>query len=300
MRNKQLATLSYLILAALMVLTGCKSVTPTIQRIDTILSTTLTSTPAPTHSLTATFMLPPATPVPSYPLLPDEVIRMTRLLQSEGCKLPCYLGITPGKTKLTEAKAILEGLGATHHGYYIRNTDGATGYTYELNIGEMPGTNGTPVPDRNAILIYHSVSLITNDNDTVQMIEVDVGTTGATKLEERAITTFREIWSRYSTRSIFLQLGLPDKLYIGFLNPSNMIYNPDLLILYQRIGTVIDYYGTERENNICVEDKALYVLMQLSLVNLDSGLNIYSNGRVPPTDRSDSCFSPNIKDESAG
>lgn len=288
MRNKRSAQFFHLIFGPLVVMAACTSASPTMQRVDTTPSPTPTLTTitnfSPTVRPTSTYMLPPATPVPSFPLPPDDEVRMTGLLQSEDCKLPCYLGITPGKTNLNEAKAILESLGATHHGDYKRYTDGAMEFAYDLNVGEIIGTNGTANNNPGTVLIYHSVSLITN-NDTVQIIEIGAGTSTKQSLELQAISKFREIWSRYTSRGIFLQSGQPDKLFIGILDPSNMILYPDLLIIYQKLGTVIDYYGTERENNICLEDKAQDIYMRLSLFNPNSNLRISDDGRVPPTDR---------------
>jgi hypothetical protein len=45
-------------------------------------------------------------------LSPDRELRMSKLLQAKDCQLPCYLGITPGKTSWTEARQILTDLGA--------------------------------------------------------------------------------------------------------------------------------------------------------------------------------------------
>jgi hypothetical protein len=72
------------------------------------------STPTPTGALTFTSTFTPtATPTNTpitIPTLPEEQARdqlLDLLADNGGCRLPCLLGITPGKTTYTEARAIL-------------------------------------------------------------------------------------------------------------------------------------------------------------------------------------------------
>ena len=278
MKIKQPIAYLYLILAAWLTLAGCTSTTPTTQQVGITLLPTSTSVSRPT--VTGAIISLPATHIPSYPLPPEKLRSMVELLQSENCKLPCYLGIVPGITQLEEAKAILESLGATHYGDYIRPTDGATGYAYDLNVGYSLGTDETTEVNSNTVLVYHSVSLITN-NGKVQIIEIGVGTTTlkTQSLAEQAIAKFREYWSRYNARGIFLQLGQPDSMYVDATSPDLGENGRRLFIVYETRGALIQLYGTRQENNICPESEANFIYLQISLFDPGSTLSIYSNGQ---------------------
>lgn len=242
-------------------------------------SSTTTLIPGPSLSAAVTTISPQDlyTPIPTLSNQSLELV--AGLLQSKDCELPCYLGITPGETTLGQAEAILIGLGASHKGDYDRK-DGSKEYDYTLMIGRSSGNNTISGPNNNTIDIFHHVDLITN-NDTVQVIEIGVGTP---KLPESLIL-FREYWSKFSAREIFLQMGMPDQLYIDVTDPSLAEQGRYLLFDYEKRGAVIQLYGARQENNICPESEAEFIDLKLSLFVPGTSLDIY-NGRVPPTDRS--------------
>lgn len=69
-----------------------------------------TNTKQPTLTSTVTEILPTATKTP-YPTIAPEDVRdfINEAVESNlGCQLPCWLGITPGKTKWDDAQAFLE------------------------------------------------------------------------------------------------------------------------------------------------------------------------------------------------
>jgi len=258
---------------SLLVLASCAAPIPTIlpQPSATPSETvTLTTTPTATHIITSPQDL--YTPVPT--ISSTELEHMVALLQSNDCKLPCYLGITPGKTTLNEAKEILVSLGGSHVSDHERK-DGATEYFYNLWVGDPTVVNETPEPNGFMTKIIHHVSLITN-NDTVQIIEVYINAT-------KSLAKFREYWSRYSAREIFLQMGPPDHLYTGTPDPAEK--GSYLLTTYEKLGVVAQIYGTKQEDNICPESEAKFIDLQLSLFSPASQLSIYGDGGVPPTDR---------------
>jgi hypothetical protein len=112
----------------LLILTGCNgfvetpvntsiSMTPT--QAQTIKLPTLLPTPTSTSRSTSTSLptmtsMPALTPVPSptqLPTLPPEQVQaliLDLLKNNGGCKLPCWWGITPGKTTWQEAQSFLE------------------------------------------------------------------------------------------------------------------------------------------------------------------------------------------------
>jgi len=263
------------IAAVFVVLVGCTSPISTTQQLGETPSPIVVSlTSSPTTAPVITSPQDLYTPVPT--ITTKEVERVVDLLHSHECKLPCYLGITPGKTSLNEAKAILKSLGGSQQGDYIRK-DGATEYSYSLKIGDPAAINETPAPDSLTLAINHHVSLIT-DRDIVQIIGISASAT-------KSLARFREYWSRYSAAGIFLQIGRPDHLYIDTTTPDWVENGRTLLVIYEKLGVVAELYGTGHENNICPESEATFISLRLSLYNTSSPLSIYSDGRVPPTDR---------------
>ena len=277
MRTQGQSSLVCQIIIALLILIGCASPIPTVQQTTAKTpspSVTPIISPTVTPPIWATFLSPAPT------MLPDQELAMVELLQSKDCALPCYLGIIPGKTIVSEAKTILENIGGSYLSYYIRNTDNAIYYTYQMRGGDPSGINETPEPDGRTAIIYHDVSLITN-NDIVQIIEVRIAVT-------LSVEKYRNVWSRYSARNIFLQLGRPDELLTNsFHYPEGYapLRDSTLLIVYQKLGVVVGLHGWKEENNICPEYESNDIHLNLSLFNPDSSLSIYSDRRVHPTNR---------------
>lgn len=281
MKIKKYAFFSCKMMVVLLTLVGC--VTP-VSTLPPQPSATLSPTFLPSPSLTET---PSSTPVPmpstptSVPTLsPVQEQRMKESLQAGGCKLPCYLGITPGKTTLSEARTILENLGASYRGEYKRKLDDGIEYPYAFVVSGRAGMDETPRPDGSIVAIYHSVSLITN-NDIVQIIQVGAGTAGPGVSTENSIEKFREYWSRYMAREIFLQMGPPDQIYADVIDPQWPPNGRTLFMVYEKRGAVIELYGTGRENNICPQgSEAHFINLRLSLYDPNTKLSIYSNGRT--------------------
>ena len=286
MEAKKYAFLICKIGIVLLVLTSCNaSISTTPPQPDSTLSPSFLPSPSLTHKSTRTLIpLPPTlTFVPTLPAEHEQ--HLEEMLQAGDCKLPCYLGITPGKTTLSTAKVILENLGASYAGEYKRKNDDGIEYTYDLDIGGQPGLDETPMPDGGIVTVYHRVSLITN-NDVVQIIETGPATAGPGVSTVQALAKVREYWSRYTAKGIFMQLGLPDQLYIDKPDPFTNKSIPYLLIIYEKLGVVAQIYGSKYEDNICAAS-GKSIDIQLSLFNTaNSLLTIYNDGRVPPTDRS--------------
>jgi hypothetical protein len=191
MKTRQsLATIA-IVTFALLAMTGCASAVsatpllpPTIDVPTLAPSPTVTLTPPPTKIM---FQY---TPPPT--LLPDQEQHMAELLQSQDCRLPCYLGITPGRTKLKEARAIVESLGAGLRFTEKNKTNNLIGYSYVLDIGDPSVPKTTP---GSSALVYQSliISATVND-DMVQQIHVGIWTESV----EISFETFQDHWARYS------------------------------------------------------------------------------------------------------
>ena len=273
----------YSISIGLLVLVSCATpVATATPQLNATFSPTLVPSPSLTPTPSRTLIPEPPTPTFEPTLSGAQEQHINELLQDKNCNLPCYLGITPGKTSLNEARTILENLGAGYWGKpYTGRKDGAISYTYTFMISGQPGVSETPRPDGSIRTVSGDVILVT-DNDVIQIIEADAGTIGPGVSTVQAQEKFREYWKRYTARGIFLQLGLPNQLYTDASNMGGR--GNDLWAIYEKIGVVAIIYGAGKENNICPEREAKSIALRLLLFDLDSKLSIY-NGRVPPTDR---------------
>lgn len=249
--------------ATIILATQSSSPEPTVEKLTPTLKITTTSIQKPT-------------PIPTASVLSSEKESdLLDALQSIECILPCYLGITPGKTNITEAQAILEGLGGSMHEPYIRK-DGAKEYSFDLSIGD-PLLQVDAINSKGRMAkIDHSLRLIV-DHNVVQVIEADIVTrTSKVKLQK--------YWSRYSAREIFLQRGSPDQIYTDTSKDleSQANLSPYFMFLYQKIGIRIEITGIKNGESICPQPDGDYIHISFDLYNINSKLSI---DKATPSDR---------------
>jgi hypothetical protein len=211
---------------------------------------------------------------PNPTISPKQEAQLVTSLHETDCFLPCYLGITPGKSLLSEAEDKLLKLGGNFTGIYKREKDNTTTYTYTLFVGD--DSTKYSIINSEEPVIYHHVDLTTDDN-VVQIIEVGIS---STTLRQK----LREYWSLYTARSIFLKMGTPNSLYIDKQNGNLSLSGRTLKIEYPNIGVIIEIYGSEQDNNLCPENKATSSFIRLSLFNPGSNLSIYNDGRPLSSD----------------
>jgi hypothetical protein len=211
---------------------------------------TATLTPQPTIDL-----LPGYTPKPT--LSPEHEFQLVELLNDSDCTLPCYLGITPGKTSISEAVAILKSLGAYHDERHDN-------YVYRLDIGDP--LISPMLPNRYALVWAH-VDL-TPINELVQVIDVGIGT----EKTNESLKIFREYWTRYSASGIFSELGQPEEVYTGVGKKGT--HNHSLLISYENKGVFIRIQGSWQENNLCSSGEDLEIYVHMILFDPASSLSI--------------------------
>jgi hypothetical protein len=275
--------LFYLIFAINITLTACgtaQTALPTHISTSTLIAiqnfTSPTSTIMPSEGKTT--FAPPSVFFPVPTANSEQEFRIINLIQSQDCILPCYLGITPGKTTVQEARILLEDIKAGYIGDYQRR-DGSTEYAFNLLKIGIPQNNLMATSEPEEVFLAQRISLISVDS-IIQIIEAGVATKGM-------FPKYRDIWSRYSVAGIFSQLGVPDQIYLNQFDPlrAEYTYGQAVWAVYEEQGVVFHLYGTGKENNICPEKEATLVDLDLSLYNPDAGLDIYIDGRVQPTNR---------------
>jgi hypothetical protein len=249
-----------------MILVGCVVPLPTTQPVDiptasptsapsaTVSAMRQTNTPIPylagipSAATPTMYQTEPPTPYPTR-TPSDKIPRMIKTIQSKDCVLPCYLGITPGKTSLNDAKTILENFG----GDLVGDSTGENGvrsYFYELWI----------VSDNRSLdVIYHDVT-VSIVNEIVQRIEVSLQTV------ER-IQELQNNWSRFSIKEIFLKFGAPDQIHVSQVGKDRENVDYLFILDYAKIGAMIEFGGRKNGKLICPQIESRLFREVLELYN---------------------------------
>lgn len=216
----------------------------------------VSKTPTPTNTLTATPTLENTyrTPIPTLSSSAEE--QLVEIINSSDCILPCYMGITPGKTKLEDAKILLESLGAK---FWAQGTqDNGKWYDYLLLVDDpsISMVNGMVEDHR----ISNNIVLIVID-DVVQQINVWI-------LGQGFSSKFQDYWSRYLPKGVFLQIGVPDEIYIG--------KGGSLALVYEQLGIINIYETFWKDGQLCPQNETVYFDRRFILTNKDISAEIYS------------------------
>lgn len=185
------------------------TISPTQTATVTALLTSTAVSPSQTATVTASLTPIPSqisvTPLPT--LTADEAKKHVRKLleNNAGCQLPCWWGITPGKTTWVEARHFLE--------------------SFSIYVGETGGVSvPLPSPYSDATRMDHGYSI--DDNGVVKFIK---------------IYNFNLAPNYYLPK--FLETyGQPTEIYIRTDRKAEMDIQPFLLDLYyQDKGILIEY-----------------------------------------------------------
>jgi hypothetical protein len=207
-------------------------ITKVINTQATRLTATLSSVPQPTEtSLPAISLTPP--PTVTYELQEQFL----QLLKTNGnCELPCFLGITPGKTKWDEANQILEKYVTGYKPFRPYENISKRGYKF-YTVGIVI----TSSPQ-----LYMSIQLDIDNNDIVQYILVG---------RENLLSENAPLLSRYSLLELLKQTGIPDEIYIGL--PAQDFEHAEVSVVYEKqkiiaipfIATTIE--REEKKTKLC-------------------------------------------------
>jgi hypothetical protein len=242
-----------------------KEVTPT--------SLPLTITPwlAPTPAVSLT---PSPVPVPSatftpIPTLTDEeqsvqsaVVR--NLMESNGnCDLPCWWGITPGKTSAMEARQFLTSLGVKYRELKTTQEPGIDTLVLFRGFQPLPGVN----------IEFPFIGL---KNDGVERLDLYIYRDSLGQVIDKEYElAFKKIWSPLSPETIIRKYGVPSRIFIGY-RPGFPDYS---LVFMYKTGIYIEYSGRFVDNSvkICPSAKWYTNLVNhfvVTLVNPEASYNI--------------------------
>jgi hypothetical protein len=158
------------------------------------------------------------------------------LLNDSTCRLPCWLGITPGKSTLPEAHAQLirlSSIAATFHGMYLEPAG-----QYSIAIFQIP------YPKDNRIIEIHPGYLTPADTNIISVIYIDA-LAYRVKNSDRDVdiydyARFNDLLQAYTLHSILSEYGLPQQIYI-YAVPSTPLGYFQLHVWYPEKGIFIAY-----------------------------------------------------------
>jgi hypothetical protein len=184
--------------------------------------------------------------------------KMIQALEKYNCQLPCYLGMTPGKTSWSEAESDLLDLGATFSfdTYDSLNTI----HNINLDIGEILDQEATPSSSQGItdFKIVHDLQVF-EIGDTITKMKVYIDT-------RKFIYLFDEVWNRYSISSILKTYGLPDETFSWASSGGGY----SIVLLYYSKGFAVELGGTWNLKEVCPNSETTSRYMKLVLSNPNS------------------------------
>ena len=202
--------------------TQTKSPSPIVQEI------TPSATFAQTRSTKPT-LLPPLTQGMHPTMTHNLQSQFYDLLKDNGnCELPCFLGIEPQKTKLADARELIET-------FSINQPSG-----YDTKIGEIGyRLYSYSIKTNQEVNLHINIELFAGGDDLVQYIAL-----GTSSYRNNELVGDDLHLSFYSLREIFQRLGAPDAIYL--LPPKRGVYS--IHVVYERLKMVIGFTGRANEN----------------------------------------------------
>jgi hypothetical protein len=207
-------------------------------------------TPVPTLTLENTFR----TPVPTLSNNVEQ--KMIESLESSQCILPCYMGITPGITKIGDAKILLESFGAKFQAQGTQDNLKWIDYLIRIDDPSIIMASGAVEDER----ISYSIALIT-DNDVVERMRIWI-------LGKGISPKFQNYWSRYTPKGVFLQIGAPDAIYSSG--------HGGLVLVYEQLGIINKYDTFWKDGQLCPQNETIYFDRRFQITKKDASTALSS------------------------
>jgi len=206
-------------------LSGCISgdqgtpslIPPTLSPVPpTSTPTPITPSPTPTLTLTDT-----PTPTNAPTLSADEAYtRLSGLLNDGKCRLPCWMGITPGQSTLQEVHeqlVMFSGITPSFHGLYVEPAGKWS--TADLTIS---------YPNDSMEIDVDPGYLVPSNSNVVSVIEIETLSYQIKNGGRGEIIyhypPYSELMKVYTLSAVLSEYGLPKQIYIYALNTSPLVY----------------------------------------------------------------------------
>jgi len=171
--------------------------------------------------------------VPAPTLAPAIQNQFFELLQSNGnCELPCFVGITPGKTLWSDANSILQPF-VTHKpiGYdETRSTPNKKTFYVQIQ---------TKMNQDISVELKMNVALDVDQNNIVQhiVIRIELYGNGFTEFNDKHL-------SKYGLREVFLRNGIPDTVHY-----SHQLGGYNFGVVYKILKMAIVFAGNAKQSD---------------------------------------------------
>jgi len=173
---------------------------------------TLTNTVAPTETLTPT-IIPSATNISKLPREDQENIIYDLFMDNGGCQLPCWWGITPGRTTWDDARIILEPLNLPEQAYLYHRINDFASFIVPVKEGMHPHLYQTSF----TLLVENSIvqSLYFFDDNLAVVLDYE---------------------------SFIIQMGVPDDMRVFTHSGENGEHVPaTVAFFYPDAGVLVEY-----------------------------------------------------------
>ena len=212
----------------------------------------------PTQTIDSTGPLTPTTIKVTSPryvehLTLEELTSVFEKAQTSNCVLPCYFGITPGKTSWIDAKKVLK-INAGISDYKLERVESFSAYFFTIAVGSADQIN---VKAKYLV----SIEIFVDDYGIVQKIYCWYITR-----EQKAFPI--EFWNFVSPTYLFQTLGTPDTIYSYSVNGGS------LGLLYKVTGVIGVYGMYVIDGKFCPGDKTSVEVIHLFLYNPDYEMDI--------------------------
>ena len=194
-----------------------------------VISPTTTIRTAATYSPTLRTLptiTPTFTPQPTLTTGEQDIHVRELLKTNAGCQLPCWWGISPGKTSWKDAEHFLRYLGAT-----IGQTELETGAT--LHWAKLQGNSS-----------YISPGFIEGE---VQEGIVDTIFVGGNHSGTQNQSDFESMWESYSPKQIVTKYGVPSRVLLDTTGETGLsptgANGYTIWIIYDQLGFMIRFVG---------------------------------------------------------
>jgi hypothetical protein len=127
-------------------------------------------------------------------------------------------------------------------------------------IDETKNSFSQPSDSEVEMRISHDFGFDVDENDIVQQIFVSI-------VSHNPGTKLQDYWSKYSPSNVFLQIGIPDGIYLTS--------GGDLALVYKKRGVVLIYESYWSDNLFCPQNERGVFLRHFILTNTESPLDIY-------------------------
>lgn len=183
-----------------------------------------TATPSPTHTPTS----PTPTPRPTLAAEEERAFVREMLATNGGCELPCWWGITPGKSQWADVQ---DRLGLYPGRGILRSWP--DGVSFGITYGDLKYPSPPPYG------YYISIGFFMDHGEVVRSITVEGEVIQRTTPER-----FAQDWHRYSLDQVLRRYGKPSQVMLELWpNPPEPYYPYRLFLFYEELGILIEYEG---------------------------------------------------------